>query len=70
MISNQQPITIGGSPGSYDLRSVVTHELGHFCGLGDIPTMKHTMSATQHMDSRIYWTLCPGDAMGLRQLYP
>jgi hypothetical protein len=70
VISSQAPITIGGSASSYDLRSVLTHEFGHFCGLGDLPTMKHTMSAEQHLDSRIYWTLCPGDQMGLLQLYP
>jgi hypothetical protein len=70
VISSERPITIGGSPSSYDLRSVLTHEFGHFCGLGDIPTQKHTMSSEQHLDSRIYWTLCQGDRLGLLQLYP
>jgi hypothetical protein len=70
VISNEQPITIGGGPTSYDLRSVLTHEFGHFCGLGDVATQKQTMSYQQHFDSRIYWTLCPGDMEGLRQLYP
>lgn len=70
VISNERPITVGGSPGSYDLRSVLTHEIGHFCGLGDVATQKQTMSAVQHAESRIYWTLCPGDRLGLLQLYP
>ena len=70
VISSERPITIGGSPSSYDLRSVLTHEFGHFCGLGDVATLKQTMSFEQHLDSRIYWTLCSGDRLGLLQLYP
>ena len=70
VISSERPITGGGLQGCYDLRSVLTHELGHFCGLGDVPTQKQTMSAEQHVESRIYWTLCPGDRLGLLQLYP
>jgi hypothetical protein len=70
VISSDRPITIGGGPAAFDLRSVLVHEFGHFCGLGDVFAQKQTMSYEQHLDSRIYQTLCPGDMEGLRQLYP
>jgi len=64
------PMTVGGSPSSVDVQSVLTHEFGHFVGLDHVSDVTQTMYPSIPNDSRIYRTLCDGDILGIRTLYP
>jgi hypothetical protein len=51
--------SIGAQPGAFDLRTVVTHEAGHWVGMGHAPTT--TTCAGQLM----YPSVAPNTAKGL-----
>lgn len=70
VLSNTQSMTVGGSPASVDVQSVLTHEFGHFAGLDHVSDVTHTMYPSIPNASRIYRTLCDGDILGVRTVYP
>lgn len=59
---------------AFDLQDVLTHELGHVLGLGDLAdssdTRWLTMQHEPHPGDRFRCTLALGDVLGLRHLYP
>lgn len=63
-------MTVGGGPSSVDVQSVLTHEFGHFCGLDHVNDVTHTMYPSIPNGSQIYRTLCDGDVLGVRTIYP
>lgn len=69
-LNSNMPLLVGASPSGYDLASVLTHEFGHFCGLGHVLDQTHTMYPSIPKNCTIYRTLCAGDVAGLRKLYP
>jgi hypothetical protein len=69
-ISSSFPMTIGGTPTTYDVVSVLTHEFGHFCGLDHVSDRTQTMYPGMPPDCDIYRTPCEGDVRGLKALYP
>lgn len=70
VLTTDLPMTIGGSPTSVDVQSVLTHEFGHFCGLDHVSDVTQTMYPSIPNDSQIYRTLCDGDLLGVRTIYP
>ncbi len=52
------------------MQSVLTHEFGHFCGLDHVNDVTHTMYPSIANGSEIYRTLCDGDILGVRTIYP
>lgn len=69
-LNSNMNITIGGSATAGDAWSILTHEFGHFCGLNHVNDRTHTMYTSMPPGCIIYRTLCAGDNLGLRQLYP
>jgi hypothetical protein len=70
VLTNAFPMTVGGSATSVDVQSVLTHEFGHFAGLDHVNDVTHTMYPSIPNGSQIYRTLCDGDLLGVRTLYP
>jgi hypothetical protein len=70
VLNSSQPMSVGGGPNSFDVWSVLTHEFGHFCGLGHVDDRTHTMYPSIPPGCIIYRTLCDGDRLGLRMQYP
>ena len=64
------PMTLGGSASSVDVQSVLTHEFGHFVGLDHVTDITQTMYPSIPNNSTIYRTLCDGDELGIRTVYP
>ena len=62
----------------FDLQGIVTHEAGHFVGLGDMNDTALERELTMHPGSgsqttstdRFWVTLALGDVLGIRSLYP
>ncbi len=69
-LNSQENLTLGGSPTSYDVVSILTHEFGHFCGLDHVSDRTQTMYPELPPGCTIYRTLCAGDMLGLRRRYP
>jgi hypothetical protein len=70
ILNKNQPLKVGESDVYFDVYSVLTHEFGHFCGLTHVDDRSHTMYPSMPMGSIIYRTLCEGDELGLKRLYP
>jgi hypothetical protein len=69
--SDQVRWSTSGAAGSYDYRSVATHEFGHFIGLSDLHDSPNlTMYYATRAGSTDGRTLGRGDVLGLRTLYP
>jgi len=68
-LNSNYSFSIGESSNKYDVRSVLTHEFGHFLGLDHVSDRTHTMYPEGYPDSIIYRTLCAGDKLGLLRLY-
>jgi MYXO-CTERM domain-containing protein len=62
--------TVGDDPVVYDLRSIVTHELGHLLGLDHTPDLEATMNAVYDEGSTSQRSLAPDDLAGLCAAYP
>jgi hypothetical protein len=70
MLNGDLPLSDGGDRGTIDVRSILTHELGHFCGLGEAwNDDSQTMHPAITPGSRKMRTLCGGDVAGLLALY-
>jgi MYXO-CTERM domain-containing protein len=63
-------ITTGDTNVSIDLLSVLTHEAGHFIGLGLSPDPSATMSSTQGPGSTDHRVLGADDVAGVCAMYP
>ena len=69
--SNDVKWSNSGKDGSYDYRSVATHEFGHMLGLADLhDSPKLTMYFQASITSTRARSLGRGDVRGLRGLYP
>jgi hypothetical protein len=69
--SDQVRWSTSGGAGTYDYRSVATHEFGHFIGLSDLHDSPNlTMYYATRAGSTDGRTLGRGDVLGLRTLYP
>lgn len=55
---------------TFDVYSVLVHECGHFLGLDHVNDRTHSMYYSIPADCSIYRTLCGGDRLGLKRLYP
>ncbi|MDP9000543.1 MAG: matrixin family metalloprotease, partial [Myxococcota bacterium] len=65
-LSVGDPVPLGG----YDLESIVTHEMGHFLGLGHSSVSTATMYAQYNSGSTSMRTLTDDDVAGLCSIYP
>ena len=70
VLTTAASMTVGGTPSSVDVQSVLAHEFGHFCGLDHVSDVTHTMYPSIPDNSEIYRTLCDGDLLGVRTIYP
>lgn len=65
--------TVSGEAGAYDVQDIVTHEVGHFLGLGHevLPNIdtSATMYAIALPDETIKRTLHPDDLLGIHAAY-
>lgn len=72
--SNPNEVKLGTSdplkPGEYDLRSILTHEAGHFFGLAHSPTAQATMLASYKPGDTFMRDLSADDICGLCAAYP
>jgi MYXO-CTERM domain-containing protein len=59
-----------GNPGPADLQSIVTHEAGHFIGIGHSDVEEATMFATAERDSVDKRTLAADDIEAVCDIYP
>jgi hypothetical protein len=70
MLNGDLPLSANGDLETLDVRSILTHELGHFCGLGDAwSDESQTMYPAIALGSRKMRTLCGGDVAGMLALY-
>jgi hypothetical protein len=69
-LNSTAPMTVGGDASNYDVWSVLAHEFGHFCGLGHVSDATQTMYPNLAPASTSARTLCDGDILGIRTLYP
>ena len=64
------PPAMGVSPGSADLRNIVTHEIGHFIGIGHSEVPEATMVASASRESVDKRSLAPDDIAAVCTIYP
>jgi hypothetical protein len=70
-INGTLSLSVGASmPGSYDLDSILTHEMGHFLGLAHSSDTAATMFASYTPGSTSMRMLSPDDTAGLCSIYP
>jgi hypothetical protein len=71
-INGTLPLSVGDpvTPGSYDLESIITHEMGHFLGLAHSRDPVATMYAQYNQESTMMRTLKADDTAGLCTIYP
>jgi hypothetical protein len=70
MLNGDLPLSNSGDMETVDVRSILTHELGHFCGLGEAwNDDSQTMYPEITKGSKKMRTLCGGDVAGLLALY-
>jgi Matrixin len=71
-INATKPLSLGGVPaaGSYDLASIITHEMGHFLGLAHSTIATATMYARYTPGSTSMATLSADDIDGICSIYP
>jgi hypothetical protein len=63
-------ITIGDTAVSHDLQAILTHEFGHFLGLGHSQEADATMNANYSPEDIGFRTLSPDDRAAICQVYP
>lgn len=68
--SNQYPFTVTETTEHYDLVSIMTHEAGHFFGMGHSPESDATMFENYDPGSTEMSTLTADDQRGMCALYP
>ena len=64
------PSGTGVSPGPADLRNIVTHEIGHFIGIGHSDIAEATMFASASRESVDKRSLAPDDIAAVCTIYP
>lgn len=71
-INGTKPLSVSDPPadGSYDLSSIITHEMGHFLGLAHSDHSDTTMYAFYMLGSTSMRTLSDDDKAGLCAIYP
>jgi MYXO-CTERM domain-containing protein len=71
-INGTQPLSVSDPPpaGSFDLASIITHEMGHFLGLAHSDQDTATMYAFYSQGSTSMRTLTDDDKAGLCAIYP
>ena len=71
-INGSAPLSLGppAVPGRYDLRSIMTHEVGHFLGLAHSNIAGSSMSTNQPLGVNDLATLDTDDIAGICTIYP
>lgn len=67
--SAQYALTTSQTTGEYDLRSILTHEAGHFLGMAHSPLSEATMFASYNPGTTDFRTLDPDDVNGICAIY-
>ena len=62
--------SVGSEAGAFDIQDVLTHELGHFLGLGHSAVDDATMATASDMGDTFRRDLAPDDIDGLCTIYP
>ena len=70
LFSPNVTFSIDGAPGTFDLQSVATHEIGHLLGLDHTAIVSATMNPTAGLGVTFFRVLQTDDRIGCSVLYP